>query len=208
MNDSTLVKDGITSCISIPLSGKAGQKLKTVVDFDHRTVEMLIGKSIFSRNLWNTNNRYAFIKANGKTVLLHRYLMGVAFNNLKEVDHINGNTLDNRSCNLRVCNRDENAKNRLTGKNSETGYKGVYTIKGRLKYKEKNKDIKIYAARIQSDKEKIYLGQYSTPEEAAYVYDQVAMQLHGEFARTNFFYDNNEDQLDNPGQIIRTTSLC
>lgn len=190
----------ITSIIEIDLSGLSGTGSKTIVDYDRRTIEMIIGKSIWGRNVRGSSNKYAFLKVKGKTILLHRYIMGVAFNNLKEVDHINGNTLDNRAINLRVCNRDENAKNRLIGKNNSSGYKGVHLVKLRLKYREKNPHVKLYSARIGFESTSICLGHYETPEEAAYVYDQVALQLHGEFAKTNFYYDNNVESLDNPAR--------
>lgn len=51
---------------------------------------------------------------NKKRLHLHRYLMGVGFEKYtyeKTIDHINGDTLDNRICNLKLCSKKENSKN-------------------------------------------------------------------------------------------------
>jgi len=59
-----------------------------------------------------------------KTVKMHREIMCVLSG--LEVDHINGNGLDNRKVNLRLCTHGENAMNRGPNKNSRSPYKGVH----------------------------------------------------------------------------------
>ncbi len=90
-----------------------------------------------------------------------------------EVDHINGNTLDNRRCNLRVCTHAENMRNRKINKDNKSGYKGVYL----------DKKYKTWRAQIKVSGQKRYLGSYKTAEAAAEAYRTYAEILHKEFAR-------------------------
>ncbi|WP_307089468.1 AP2 domain-containing protein [Arthrobacter sp. B2I5] len=61
---------------------------------------------------------------------------------------------------------------------SRTGFKGV----------EISKSGKRYLSHIRYNDKNYRLGGYSTPEEAAWMYDQWAIALHGEFVSTNFEY--------------------
>lgn len=93
------------------------------------------------------------------------------------VDHINGNPLDNRRCNLRICTQAENCRNKRT-KVGAAGYIGVY----------KRKDVKSkpYVASIKAHGKKLYLGTYKTAKEAAKARDLQARILFREFAVLNF----------------------
>ena len=95
-----------------------------------------------------------------------------------EVDHINGRTLDNRRCNLRICSRQENSRNSSVNYNSASGYKGVT--------RRLDRDHDTWQARITLDGKGIYLGEFTCKVEAAKAYDRKAKELHGEFARLNF----------------------
>ena len=106
-----------------------------------------------------------------KNIFLHRFIMNCPEG--KEVDHINGDKLDNRKSNLRICTRSENAKNRRISKNNTSGFKGVHWHKGNKKW----------FAEICSNGKRIYGRGYNTKEEAFYRYKELATQLHGQFAK-------------------------
>lgn len=94
------------------------------------------------------------------------------------VDHINGIVNDNRRDNLRVVSQRLNTINRTTWKYSTTGYKGAYW----------NKRQQEYTACLTTQGVRVYLGRYQSAEEAGWMYDQFAIQIFGEFAKTNFTY--------------------
>lgn len=89
------------------------------------------------------------------------------------VDHINGNGLDNRRSNLRICTHAENMRNRKTHSNNKSGYKGVYF----------DKDGSRWRAQIRAEGKKHSLGSFDTPEKAYEAYLSASKELHGEFAR-------------------------
>lgn len=89
---------------------------------------------------------------------------------LSLVDHINGDTLDNRAENLRLVSYLENTWNARPIAN-RTGFPGVQT----QPYG--------FVARITVNKQRIHLGVFETAEEAALVYDEARRKHHGEFRR-------------------------
>lgn len=88
-----------------------------------------------------------------------------------DVDHINGDGLDNRRCNLREATRQQNLANRRAHRNNKTGIKGVW--RHGLKWR----------ASIQVDGKTRHLGGFDTPEDAGRAYEAAARALHGDFAR-------------------------
>jgi len=109
---------------------------------------------------------------NHRIVYLHRVLLGGPPK--LRGDHINGDTLDNRLENLRLCTHAQNMKNRKRRRTAEQPYKGI-TRRGER-----------YYATILSDGESFGLGGYGSAVEAAIAYDIAARHLHGEFASPNF----------------------
>ncbi len=89
------------------------------------------------------------------------------------VDHINGDTLDNRFGNLRICRQMQNLWNREKHVESESGFKGVSRFRTKWGY------------RYIKDGKSTYVGRFDTPLEAALAYDQAILSAYGEFARTN-----------------------
>ncbi len=104
-------------------------------------------------------------------ITMHRLLIpGV------EVDHRNGDGLDNRRSNLRVATHAENGANQRVPVNSTTGFKGV----------SKRRDSKNWAARIRIAGRLVHLGMFETAESAARAYDHCAREQYGAFAALNF----------------------
>ncbi len=109
-----------------------------------------------------------------RTFRLHRDVIGAKDGEL--VDHINGDTLDCRIENLRICSHADNLKNQAKRRSNTSGYKGVTW----------NKRFKKYQARIGTNGVYRSLGYHKCPIEAARAYDTAAIKHHGPFARLNF----------------------
>jgi hypothetical protein len=105
---------------------------------------------------------------------LQRFLLDLPRGSKLLGDHINGNTLDNRRCNLRACTTAENTQNMKVSKSNTTGFKGVYL------HKPTNK----YVARICINNKRVLLGYFEDPEKAYAAYCEASKKYHGEFGRT------------------------
>ena len=106
----------------------------------------------------------------GRHYRLHREITGAPKG--VEVDHKNGNSLDNRRENLRLCNRSQNCMNRGVFKNSKSGIKGVKHIGDR------------WQVRLYANNKLVYYASFYTMEEAAEAYKTAARFYHGEYAKT------------------------
>ena len=95
-----------------------------------------------------------------------------------QVDHIDGNGLNNQRTNLRICTNAENTKNKEKHKKSKSGFKGVQHNPKKCK-----KQWEVY---IRCNYKSIYVGSYLSREEAAHAYDEAAKKYFGEFACLNF----------------------
>lgn len=122
-----------------------------------------------------------------KSILMHRLIMNAPKG--MDIDHINGNRLDNRRENLRVCTRAENNQHRTNKRKNKTSiYKGVCLVTSR--YFSKRKKILTkrtsWMASIQKNKEFTIIGCFQNELHAAMAYDLWAKELHGEFVQLNF----------------------
>lgn len=121
-----------------------------------------------------TNAYYAYAHNTGsKKLSLHRFLLNVVDKNVI-VDHINGNTLDNRKENLRITNKLGNNRNVKKRKNCKSKYKGV-TLRpsGR------------WGVYIKTEDKNICLGTFDLEVDAAKAYNIAAVKYFNEFARIN-----------------------
>ena len=127
----------------------------------------------------HTGKFYAVRTMNVSRRIKHRRTMSAEIMGLPQgsrVDHRNGDTLDNRKENLRPCSNQQNCCNRGAIANTSSRFKGVsfHRLTGK------------WAARIRVNYELKHLGLYLSEEAAAKAYDKAAIELHGEFAHTNF----------------------
>lgn len=110
---------------------------------------------------------------NKHTILMHRLISRAIKGEV--VDHANGDKLDNRQSNLRICTQRNNIGNSRIRKDNTTGYKGVTF----------SKDNKNWVARIFVNGKHTHLGSFDNPHDAARMYNFWAVDLFGEFARLN-----------------------
>ena len=113
---------------------------------------------------------YAVANINNKVTKMHRYILGKECDG-KMIDYKNGNPLDNRKINLRLCTARENARNVRAGKNNKLGYLGIrMTPSGK------------FNVRIVADGIEHHIGNYASIEEALIARKHAEKQYHGEFA--------------------------
>lgn len=154
--------------VGIFLYNKAGKKISyTIIDKeDYKRVKNYKWYSDLKQN----DCTYVACHINSKKVYIHNILL-----NLILVDHINGNTLDNRKENLRKCSHTENSRNAKLSKNNTSGFKGVYWSKDKQKWH----------VRICINYKSKHLGYFTSLKKAAKAYNKGALKYFGEFARLN-----------------------
>lgn len=113
------------------------------------------------------------IKSGGKavTIRMHRVIAGTPEG--LETDHVDGNGLNNRRANLRSATVAQNHYNIGRNARNTSGFKGV----------TRHKRDKRWAAHINIDGRKKFLGNFTSIEDAAQAYASAATKLRGEFGR-------------------------
>lgn len=137
----------------------------------HKWTAVVTGKYVkrvyaYRRTDWdNSKRRWR------KSILMHRQIFGDE--SAPDVDHKDGNTLNNQRENLRAATRSENLANNRRAK-SDLGYRGVTrTMRGELKP---------YRVMCRNR----YIGAFDDLIEAAQAYDTAAIKEFGQFAKLNF----------------------
>ncbi len=122
----------------------------------------------------NKYGTYAIRVERGKVVYLHRWIVGAGPGDI--VDHMNGDRLDCRVANLRLCTNSQNQQNRRKRgtPRSTSRFKGVYWDGAR------------WVARVHLNGQSIHVGRFTSEEAAARAYDSKAAAVFGEFAHINF----------------------
>jgi hypothetical protein len=121
---------------------------------------------------WHNTHDYATRKLNKRRIYLHKEILELGPG--QEADHINRNSLDNRRENLRIVSHSIGQQNRAQT-NNKIQFKGVH-----VDYRNGN-----FRAQIKKDGKTRHLQSCSTPQEAARIYDEAALELFGPDALTN-----------------------
>ena len=127
---------------------------------------------------WSTHsNGYAIRSENRKMVYMHRLIVN-ALDGM-DIDHINGDGLDNRRSNLRICSHMQNMRNMKSHKDGSSKYKGVCWHQAAKKWV-----VSIYVD-VNGKGKNIHLGLYKKEIDAAIAYNLAAVQYYGKFAKLN-----------------------
>lgn len=139
-------------------------------------------------NIKGCNNKH-------KLYRMHRLILGLKKGDLRQVDHIDRNGLNNQKSNLRTCNNQQNSWN--SKKRSGTSrYKGVTWLP---KYQKWHAGLGL----TSNEKRKhVSLGRYNNEREAARMYDLAALYYFGDFAKTNFDKSNYKDSVFDPSEHV------
>lgn len=160
------------------LCGDRGSGLFALVDSENY--------EYLSKFNWFLHSAGYAVRNKGKiTVLMHREIVEIS--ETQQIDHKNGNRLDNRKSNLRIASQSQNMANTRIRKDNVLGFKGVSE---RSIPRQGN-----FLAKICFNGKPLFIGSFKNPIDAAKAYDKKAIELFGDFAQLNFpesRYDVND----------------
>lgn len=174
--------------IELSKTGKHAGKYKAIVDsIDVDLKDFNWKAQIASHTVYVTRA----VSQDGKQryVMMHRVILARKLERddllpHEQVDHINGNGLDNRRENLRLATASQNCANQRKPKNNTTEYKGVT-------YYPRHKQ---YVARIMIEGKRKFLGLFKTKEQAHEACCEARKQYHGEYANNGeYINEYNND---------------
>ena len=173
--DAYSIKHGFTkSCGGCKTIESEGEHRRCIMKNGASFIFDSQDEEIVKLHSWSIARGRVRTTVDGKTVYFHQFVLKPPDG--AEVDHVNGNKLDNRRCNLRVATHSQNNQNKRLRRDNTTGYKGVCFDKRAGKY----------IAYINANGARTYLGYFDDSLLAAMAYDRAAIRLHGEYAKTNF----------------------
>lgn len=145
------------------------EKFAVVDDEDFPLLARFKWQAIISRNTFYARRN----AGGGRQIRMHRVILDAPTN--LQVDHVSGDGLDNRRCNLRLVTHSQQQMNKRKSKGTPR-FKGVKRQRGSGRW----------GARIKVGQKCIRLGTFESEEEAARAYDAAAVNHFGQFARLNF----------------------
>jgi hypothetical protein len=156
------------------------EQARELLDYDPSTGGLVWRKSpcnsipAGSRAGSPNNHGYLLVSVMRRTYHVHRLIWLLSHGVWPEgqVDHKNGNRLDNRLCNLRVASRNQNCANSKLRKDSFSGVKGVLWSKAESRW----------IARLDYKGRRVLRRRFTTKEEAEACVREARLRFHGEFA--------------------------
>lgn len=143
-------------------------------DEDFELVNQYSWHASFSHNKVYASTRMSMMNGRRNILFMHRLIMNAPSH--LEVDHKDGDSLNNTRSNLRLATHAQNQMNIRKKKGMTSQFKGVHKLQ----------DLNKWCARIKFNQISISLGRFTSEIEAAKAYDLKARELFGEFANTNF----------------------
>ncbi len=149
-------------------------RLKELLSYDPETglFRHLVNRSVAragSQAGTCRNDGYVKLSIDGGQYYAHRlawlYMFG---QDESDVDHIDRNPSNNAICNLRRVTKSQNQHNRIEQRNNTSGYKGVTFCKRTGRWR----------AAIWVNDRPVYLGYFSSPEDASYAYKGAQTLFH------------------------------
>ncbi len=146
---------------------------------------------------WNEKNGYARSTRDRKRVYAHRLIMGMGDYDInQQIDHINGDTLDNRKQNLRIVTSRQNGLNSSIRKDNTSGVTGVCW----------DKRCEKWIARVFENGRIITLGYYSEFDEAVAARKNGEDMYYGEYCRNNS--RNKQQSVDTEDNNKNVQPIC
>jgi len=131
----------------------------------------------YNRYISINSNDYAYFRYLKTDIFIHRFVMNLPnrYDDNSNIisEHINGNTLDNRKNNLRICEKKLNPINCKIYENNTSGQKGVSYLKRLNKWQ----------ATINYNKKSHYLGVFENFEDAVNVRKKAEIKFYNGFNR-------------------------